>query len=103
MDMTQVAAQAGGVFSSIFLIATYTMTTMIPLRIFGILTNLVLITFSFSTGHWTTMVLHMILLPLNAYRLNQMLTLVRDVKRSVSSDLSMAWLKPFMTERQCQA
>ena len=103
MDMSSVAANAGGVFSSIFLIATYTMTTMIPLRIFGILTNLVLITFSFSTGHWTTMVLHMILLPLNAYRLNQMLTLVRDVKRSVSSDLSMAWLKPFMTERQCQA
>jgi hypothetical protein len=103
MDMSQVAANAGGVFSSIFLIATYTMTTMIPLRIFGILTNLVLITFSFSTGNWPTMILHMVLLPLNAYRLNQMLALVRDVKKSVSSDLSMAWLKPFMTERQCQA
>jgi hypothetical protein len=103
MDMSSVAANAGGVFSSIFLIATYTMTTMIPLRIFGILTNLVLITFSFSTGNYTTMILHMVLLPLNAYRLNQMLTLVRDVKKSVSSDLSMAWLKPFMTERQCQA
>jgi hypothetical protein len=103
MDMSHVAANAGGVFSSIFLIATYTMTTMIPLRIFGILTNLVLITFSFSTGNWLTMILHMGLLPLNAYRLNQMLALVRDVKRSVSSDLSMAWLKPFMTERQCQA
>jgi len=79
------------------------MTTMIPLRIFGILTNLVLITFSFTTGNYATMVLHMVLLPLNSYRLNQMLQLVRDVKRSVNSDLSMAWLKPFMTERQCQA
>src|ERR1700676_1641451 len=29
--------------------------------------------------------------------------LVRDVKRSVSSDLSMDWLKPFMTERKCEA
>jgi hypothetical protein len=102
MDMTHVAANAGGVFSSIFLVASYTMTTMIPLRIFGILTNLVLITFSFTTGNYPTMILHMVLLPLNAYRLNQMLTLVRDVKKSVSSDLSMAWLKPFMTERQCQ-
>ena len=101
MDMSQVAANAGGVFSSIFLIATYTMTTMIPLRIFGILTNLVLITFSFTTGNYATMVLHMVLLPLNSYRLNQMLQLVRDVKRSVNSDLSMAWLKPFMTERPC--
>ena len=103
MDMSQVAANAGGVFSSIFLIATYTMTTMIPLRIFGILTNLVLITFSFTTGNYATMILHMVLLPLNSYRLHQMLQLVRDVKKSVNSDLSMAWLKPFMTERQCQA
>ena len=103
MDMSQVAANAGGIFSSIFLIASYTMTTMIPLRIFGILTNLVLITFSFTTGNYATMILHMALLPLNSYRLHQMLTLVRDVKKSVNSDLSMAWLKPFMTERQCQA
>jgi CRP-like cAMP-binding protein len=103
MDMSQVAANAGGLFSSVFLIATYTMTTMIPLRIFGILTNLVLITFSFTTGNYHTMVLHMVLLPLNSYRLHQMLQLVRDVKSSVNSDLSMAWLKPFMTERQCQA
>jgi len=103
MDMTHVAANAGGLFSSIFLVASYTMTTMIPLRIFGILTNLVLITFSFTTGNYPTMILHMVLLPLNAFRLNQMLTLVRDVKRSVNSDLSMEWLKPFMTERQCEA
>jgi hypothetical protein len=103
MDMSQVAANAGGIFSSIFLIASYTMTTMIPLRIFGILTNLVLITFSFTTGNYPTMILHMALLPLNSYRLHQMLSLVRDVKKSVNSDLSMAWLKPFMTERQCQA
>jgi CRP-like cAMP-binding protein len=31
-----------------------------------------------------------------------MLQLVRDVKRSVTSDLSMDWLKPFMTERKCE-
>jgi CRP-like cAMP-binding protein len=32
-----------------------------------------------------------------------MLQLLRDVKRSVNSDLSMDWLKPFMTERACAA
>jgi CRP-like cAMP-binding protein len=30
-----------------------------------------------------------------------MLQLVRDVKKSVNSDLSLEWLKPFMTERKC--
>jgi CRP-like cAMP-binding protein len=44
-----------------------------------------------------------VLLPLNGYRLHQMLQLVRDVKKSVNSDLSMEWLKPFMTERKCAA
>ena len=43
------------------------------------------------------------LLPLNSYRLHQMLQLVREVKRSVNSDLSMEWLRPFMTERKCTA
>src|SRR6202035_1663901 len=47
--------------------------------------------------------LHCVLLVMNSYRLHQMLQLVRDVKRSVSSDLSMDWLKPFMTERKCTA
>jgi len=32
-----------------------------------------------------------------------LLQLVRDVRKSVNSDLSMEWLKPFMTERQCTA
>jgi len=42
-------------------------------------------------------------LGLNSYRLHQMLQLVGDVKKSVSSNLSMDWLKPFMTERKCKA
>ena len=102
MDTAQTIQQVGGVFASIFVVATYTMRTMIPLRVFGILTNIVLIIVSYFSAHWATLLLHALLLPLNAYRLHQMLQLVRDVKQSVNSDLSMEWLKPFMTERQCQ-
>jgi CRP-like cAMP-binding protein len=47
--------------------------------------------------------LQTVLLVLNSYRLHQMLQLVREVKKSVNSDLSMEWLKPFMAERQCAA
>ncbi len=49
------------------------------------------------------MILHSVLLPMNTYRLHQMLQLVRSVKKSVSSDLSMDWLRPFTTERKCSA
>ena len=102
MDVTQVH-QAGTFFASIFVIATTTMRTMIPLRVFGIVVNVILITTSLISHTYPTLLLHVILLPLNAYRLHQMLQLVRDVKKSVNSDLSMEWLKPFMTERQCKA
>jgi hypothetical protein len=103
MDMTDIAHNAAGIFTSIFVVATYTMRTMIPLRIFGILTNIVLITYSVPTHAYATAGLHTVLLGLNGYRLHQMLQLVRDVKKSVNSDLSMNWLRPFMVERPCKA
>ena len=95
------AGTAGALFASVFLIATYTMTTMIPLRIFGILTNLVLIlTFSFTTGNYHTMVLHMVLLVLERLPAEPDASAGARREESVNSDLSIAWLKPFMTERK---
>ena len=106
MDTSHLAEHAGAAssfFASIFVVATLSMRTMIPLRVFGILTNIVLILSSIATRNYPTGLLHCVLLVMNSYRLHQMLQLVRDVKRSVSSDLSMDWLKPFMTERNCTA
>lgn len=106
MDMSHIAQHAGtagSVFATIFVVATATMRTMIPLRVFGILANLLLIAISIPTHNYPTMALHAVLLPVNVWRLQQMLQLVRDVKKSVNSDLSMEWLKPFMTKRQCVA
>ena len=79
------------------------MRTMIPLRVFGIFTNLVLIGTAIPSHNYLVIVVQMVVLGLNSFRLHQMLQLVRDVKRSVNSDLSMDWLKPFMTERKCAA
>jgi CRP-like cAMP-binding protein len=106
MDTSHLAEHAGAAssfFASIFVVATLSMRTMIPLRVFGILTNIILIASAIPTRNYPTLVLHAVLLPLNAYRLHQMLQLVRDVKKSVNSDLSMEWLKPFMSEHKCAA
>ena len=97
------AGAAGSFFASIFVVATLSMRTMIPLRVFAILTNILLITTAIPSHNYLTIVLQAVMLSLNSYRLHQMLQLVRDVKKSVNSDLSMEWLKPFMTERQCAA
>ena len=91
------AGAAGSFFASIFVVATLSMRTMIPLRVFGILTNIILIVTAIPTHNYATLILHSVLLPLNTYRLHQMLQLVRNVKKSVNSDLSMEWL----TERKC--
>jgi CRP-like cAMP-binding protein len=106
MDTSHIAEHAGAVssfFASVFVVATFSMRTMIPLRVFAILTNILLITSSMATHNYATLALHAVLLPFNGYRLHQMLQLVRDVKKSVNSDLSLEWLKPFMTERKCAA
>src|ERR1700749_2408595 len=104
MDTSHLAQHAGtasAVFASVFVVATTTMRTMIPLRIFGILTNLVLIATAIPGHNYLVIVVQALVLVLNSYRLHQMLQLVRDVKKSVNSDLSLEWLKPFMTERKC--
>ena len=101
--LAQHAGTAGAVFASVFVVATTTMRTMIPLRVFAILTNIILIATAIPMHNYLVILLQALVLVLNSYRLHQMLQLVRDVKRSVNSDLSMDWLKPFMTERKCSA
>ena len=100
-NLAQHAGTAGAVFASIFVIATTTMKTMIPLRVLGIFTNLVLIATAIPARNYLIIVVQMLVLVVNSYRLHQMLQLVREVKKSVQGDLSMDWLKPFMTERPC--
>jgi hypothetical protein len=106
MDTSHLAEHvgtAGTLFASVFVVATLSMKTMIPLRVFAILTNFILIGTAVPNHNYLVILVQTVALVLNSYRLHQMLQLVRDVKQSVSSNLSMEWLKPFMTERNCKA
>ena len=102
MDMSHLT-QHGTLFASVFMLSMTTMKTMVPLRVFAILLNLVLIGTAIPAHNYLTIGVQSLVLALNAYRLHQMLQLIRDVRKSVNSDLSMDWLKPFMTERSCTA
>jgi len=44
--------------------------------------------------------LYLLMVPINAYRLRQMLVLVKKARSATQGDMSMEWLKPFMTERK---
>lgn len=96
-------ADALGYLAALLVLATFSMQTMLPLRVTGIVSNCVFIAYGYFTQAWPVVALHLILLPLNALRLYQMMQLVRKVQEASHGDLSMEWLKPHMTNRGYRA
>jgi len=82
---------------------TCAMKTMIPLRVIAMASNVLFLTYGLLSNATPVWVLHLMLLPLNGYRLYQMLRLLNDVRAAARGDLSMDWLKPFMTSYHCAA
>lgn len=96
-------AEIVGYVGNVVVIVTYSMRTMIPLRMLGMCSNAVFLLYSWLLGLVPLMILQCILLPLNGYRLYQMLRLTRQVQAAAEGDGSMSWLKPFMSKRGCRA
>ncbi|HZP68786.1 MAG TPA: cyclic nucleotide-binding domain-containing protein [Pseudolabrys sp.] len=81
-------------------IITCAMKTMIPLRIVSMTCNTLFIIYGFFGGIYPTLVLNLVLLPLNTLRLHQMRKLIHDVEAAASmGETSIDWLKPFMSRR----
>jgi CRP-like cAMP-binding protein len=95
--------EATGYLAALITIATFYMKTMIPLRVVGMASNVAWIAYGALAGVYPPLVLHVLLLPLNAIRLKQMITLVNHVRVVTQDDPSMTWLKPFMGERRVRA
>ena len=85
---------------AIFFVATLLMRTIVPLRISAIISDVFFVGYAVLADSVTTFVLYILLLPINIVRLYQMIKLVRKARASAEGDLSMDWLKPFMTRRK---
>ena len=85
---------------AVFFVATLLMQTMVPLRVATMIGCAFWAGFGALAGNITTFLLYILLLPINAYRLRQMLQLVKKARTATQGDTSMEWLKPFMTERK---
>ncbi|MFY9837319.1 MAG: cyclic nucleotide-binding domain-containing protein, partial [Xanthobacteraceae bacterium] len=85
---------------AIFFVATLMVRTIVPLRVIGIVSNVFFIAYGALAGSASTFFLYLLSLPINAIRLRQMLTLVRKARVSAQGDLSMDWLRPFMSPRK---
>ena len=85
--------------ASLFIVATASTKTMVPLRILAIVANCLMIGFYGATHAWLPLAFQAFALPLNAYRLYQMIVLIRNVRDAIRGKPSLEWLKPFMAER----
>ncbi len=85
------------------MVMTLAMRTMVSLRVAGIVSSMVQISFALMAGVLPMLIQHGILLPMNAYRLYEQMRLVRRLKGAVDSDLSMDWLLPYMHRRHVKA
>ncbi len=85
---------------AIFFVATLLTRTMVPLRVSNMFSNVFFMAFGVLASDVRTFLLYLLLLPINAIRLRQMLILVRKARNAVQGETSMEWLKPFMTQRK---
>ncbi|OKO78434.1 cyclic nucleotide-binding domain-containing protein [Bradyrhizobium sp. NAS96.2] len=83
-----------------FFVATLLTQTMVPLRVANMIGCVFFAIFGALTGAITTFLLYLLMVPINAYRLHQMLALVKKARTATQGDMSMEWLKPFMTQRK---
>jgi hypothetical protein len=77
--------------------------TIIPLRVAAIAANCLAVAYSFLHGTYPTFALNLVLLPLNAWRLRDMLSLVRNIDAAVKSDMNADWLLPYMRPKRFKA
>jgi CRP-like cAMP-binding protein len=85
---------------AIFFVATLLTQTMVPLRVANMIGCAFFAGFGALAGNITTFLLYLLMVPINAFRLHQMLRLVKKARTASQGDTSMEWLKPFMTSRK---
>src|ERR1700755_3507854 len=79
---------------AIFFVATLLTQTMVPLRVANMIGCAFLAIFGALAGHITTFLLYFLMVPITAFRLRQMLNLVKMARSATEGDASMEWLKP---------
>ncbi len=85
---------------AIFYVVTLMVRTIVPLRVIGIISMVFFIGYGALAGAMATFFLYLLSLPINIIRLRQMLNLVKKARVSAQGDLSMDWLRPFMSPRK---
>lgn len=92
-----------GYAASAAVLATFCMSTMIPLRILALGSNVLFMAYGYVDHLLPVLILHAVLFPVNALRLVQFHRLVRDMREVHREDLSIQGLLPYMKRRKYAA
>lgn len=90
-----------GYAAAALVLLTFSMKTMVPLRIAGIASNIFFIVYGYLSGAHPVLSLHLILLPLNTLRLYQILHLIRDIEHASKAhgEPNLEWLQSMGSDR----
>lgn len=84
-----------GYLGALLTLATFSMKTMLHLRMVGIGANLAFIAYGLVGGVYPVLLLHLTLLPLNVLRLRQLQQLTRRIDEAAVGGLRVDWLRPY--------
>jgi hypothetical protein len=86
--------------------ASFSMRTIVPLRIAAILSSIFFVFYAMLIGSLPMLISELIILPLNGIRLVQDLRLTRRIERATSEEVdgeTFTWLAPFGSSRSYRA
>ena len=89
-----------GATGALFYVISMSMKTVIPLRVTSLVSASCLLGSSILARSLPAILLYALLLPVHAFRLYQMLELIKKVRAAAGTDLSMNWLRPYMKKRK---
>src|SRR5215813_15132476 len=95
--------QLAGYLASLLVFSTFYMKTMIPLRSVAIASNVAFLTYGYFASLYPVFLLHVVLLPLNIYRLHQVRGLKERLRQALERELSLEWMLPFVKRESFKA
>ena len=99
-----IVVNAAGYATALLTLGAFFSTDTVRLRQIALASNVAYVLYGGGTHVWTTLALHATLLPINAFRLRQLLHERDLIERALSaSEVSPAWLTPFMHRRRYAA
>jgi CRP/FNR family transcriptional regulator, cyclic AMP receptor protein len=101
--MTLDFGTALGFIAAALYFTSYSMKSMMPLRALALASNIFFIAYGYVHGSLPELVLHSVLLPLNARRLWEIRKLTDEIARATQDSPVSQWLLPHMTRRAFKA